>query len=455
MKTVGDLLGAMRAGKTYDDAEFLGRFCTYDNATAVERICRQVFLGQDCCTTRPIANGKENVLVFGGSLAKNGITTALFNLLRRVDTSEKNYILTFRRQDINADPTRIKAIPEDIDYLPLFSDQFYTTEERATYDAFRSERKNWDIEYPEKLDRLFTREWDRYYWGVKFSNVIQFDGYGVNVNLLFLAADATRSIIDHSDMLKELTEKNNQHGPTLKLVYSSFEHVGVVSDRLVDTVEAISGRRDNVIVVNNIHDAEGVRERAKLPLELQKDTLVRSWTPGGIKDFTENEGYKFITIGRFSIEKAHKRLIAAFDRFCDLYPTAKLMIVGGHGNLYDETVKFALQQRHYEQILIVRSLQNPMPVLAKSDLFVLSSLYEGLPMVIQEADCLDVPVLSTELEGPRAFMTQHDGYLCPNSEEGLYEGMLAFTRGEIRPMHVDYAARNELALNQFNRLLGE
>ncbi len=455
VKTVHELLGAMRAGKTYDDAEFLERFCTYDNATAAERICRQVFLGQDCCQTQAIANGKENVLVFGGSLAKNGITTALFNMLRRVDKQERNYILAFKRQEIDADPTRVKAIPEDIDYIPLFSDQYYTTQERTVYDAYRRERENWDIEYPEELARLFKREWDRYYWGIKFSNVIQFDGYGVNVNLLFLASDATRSVIVHSDMLKEISERRLQHGPTLKLVYSSFEHVGVVSDRLVDTVEAISGRRDNVLVVNNIHDADGVRERAKLPLELQKDTLLRSWTPGGIKDFTENEGYKFITIGRFSVEKAHKRLIAAFDRFCDLYPTSKLMIVGGHGNLYDETVKFALQQRHYQQILIVRSLANPMPVLAKSDLFVLSSLYEGLPMVIQEADCLDVPVLSTDMEGPRAFMTQYGGYLCPNSEEGIYEGMLAFARGEVQPMNIDYAARNELALSQFNRLLGE
>ena len=455
VKTVGDLLGAMRAGKTYDDAEFLGRFCTYDNATAVDRICRQVFLGQDCCTTRPIANGKENVLVFAGSLAKNGITTALMNMLKSVDKSEKNYILAFKRQEVNSDPARVKAIPSDIDYIPLFSDQYYTTDERAAYDAFRAEKEDWDVEYPDLLKRLFKREWDRYYWGIHFSDVIQFDGYGINVNLLFLAADARRSVIVHNDMLKEMREKGNQHGPTLRLVYSSFEHVGVVSDRLVGTVEEISGRSDNVLVVNNIHDAQGVRERAQMPIELQKDTLVRCWTPGSIADFVSNEGYKFITIGRFSPEKGHMRLISAFDRFCDLHPTAKLMIVGGHGKLYDETLKFVLKQRHYEQIVVVRSLMNPMPILAKSDLFVLPSLYEGLPMVIQEADCLGIPVLSTDIEGPRGFMGQYGGYLCPDSEEGIYEGLLAFTRGEVKPMHVDYAARNELAMSQFNRLFGE
>lgn len=455
VKTVDALLTAMRAGKSYDDSDFLARFCTYDNPSAVDHICRQVFLGQESCKTEPIANGKENVLIFGGSLAKNGITTALLNMLKRVDTSEKNFILAFKRQELDAEPTRVKIIPSNIDYIPLFSDQYYTSKERIAYDLYRNENNNWDIEYPNLLKRLFKREWDRYYWGVHFTNVIEFDGYGVNVNLLFLAADACRSVIVHNDMLKEIKEKGLQHGPTLKLIYSSFEHVGVVSDRLIDVVEAISGRHDNIFVVNNIHDAEGTHARAGLPIELDKDTLLRSWTPGGINDFIYNKGYKFITIGRFSPEKGHERLIAAFDKFCDLYPSSKLMIIGGHGKIYNQTVNFTLQQRHYKQILIIRSLANPMPILAKSDLFVLPSLYEGLPMVIQEADCLDIPVLSTDIEGPRDFMNQYGGYLCADTEAGIYSGLLAFTRGEIRPMHVDYSARNKLAMKQFNRLFGE
>lgn len=455
VKTVCDLLAAMREGKTYDDAQFRRRFCTYDCADAADRICRQVFLGQDCCKTQTIANGKENVLIYAGSLAKNGITTALMNMLKSLDRSEKNYILAFKRQEVDADPSRVKVIPEDIDYIPLFSDQYYTTEERAAYDAYRAEKSNWDIEYPEPLARLFKREWDRYYWGIHFSNVIQFDGYGVNINLLFLASEACRSVIVHNDMLKEIKERDIQHGPTIKLIYSSFEHVGVVSDRLVGMVETITGRSDNILVVNNMHDAEGVRVRAALPVEIDKDTLVRSWTAGGISDFMSNDGYKFITIGRFSSEKGHKRLISAFNSFCNLYPDARLMIIGGHGNLYNETINFVLQQPHYKQITVVRSLANPMPVLAKSDLFILSSLYEGLPMVIQEADCLGVPVLSTDIEGPRDFMNQYGGYLCPDSEEGIYEGMQAFTRGEVKPMNVDYSVRNELAKSQFDRLFGE
>ena len=454
VKTVKGLRDAMRVGKCYDDRAFLATYCTHDNLDAVKRICRQVFLGENCCVTQDIYNGKENVLIFAGSLAKNGITTALVNLLNNLDLSKRNYFVAFKRQEVDADPSRIKAIPESIDYLPLMSDQYYMSDERAAYDAFRAETGP-DAIYPEPLRRLFKREWDRYYWGINFSNAIQFDGYGVNVNLLFLEARAKRSVFVHSDMLQEIKLRSLQHYATLRKVYSSFETVAIVSEPLRESVQTISGRSDNIQVITNVHDYKRIRERALLPIEIEKDTLLRSWTPGGITDFVDNEGFKFITIGRFSPEKGHERLIRAFDRFCDKYPDAKLMIIGGHGALYDKTIKLVLQQRHYKQIYILKSISNPMPILAKSNLFLLSSLYEGISMVIQEADSLGIPVVSTDIEGPRSLMEQYDGYLCPDSEEGLYSAMLAFTRGEVPEMNIDYAQRNANVLARFEAILSD
>ena len=453
VKTVDELLGVMRTGKAYDDSEFRSKYCTFDNPEAVQKICRHVFLGQKCCKEEQVYNGKENVLLYAGSLAKNGITTAFVNLLNRLDKTEKNYFVTFRRQEIDADPSRLSVLPKDVDYLPLMCDQCYTTEERRDYDAFRKS-KDPATPYPSSLARMFKREWDRYYWGVNFSHLIQFDGYGINVNLLFHASSSKKTVFVHNDMLREIREKGNQHEPTLKMVYSSFDNVAVVSDELIPIVSEISGRSDNIHVVNNIHDAAGVRLRAEQPIEYQKDTLLRSWTPGGLYDFCHSDGYKLVTIGRFSAEKGHERLIRAFDCFCDEHPDAKLLIVGGHGALYDRTVQLAASQRHYQNILILRSISNPMPILKQSDLFVLSSYYEGLPMVIQEADSVGLPIISTDIKGPHDFMGQYGGYLVPNTEEGIYEGMRAFARGEVHPMHVNYDERNKIAFEQFLALCG-
>ena len=67
-----------------------------------------------------------------------------------------------------------------------------------------------------------------------------------------------------------------------------------------------------------------------------------------------------------------------------------------------------------------------MSILKKCDLFILSSLYEGLGLVILEADTLGVPVISTDVEGPKGFMEEHGGFLVPNNEDGILWGMNEF-----------------------------
>ena len=100
-------------------------------------------------------------------------------------------------------------------------------------------------------------------------------------------------------------------------------------------------------------------------------------------------------------------------------------------------------------------MSNPMPVLKKCDAFILSSLYEGMPFVVLEADTLEIPVISTDIPGPRGFMEEHLGYLVESSVDGIYNGMLAFSRGEVRAMNVDYEVYNQLAVSQFEDLFCE
>ena len=64
-------------------------------------------------------------------------------------------------------------------------------------------------------------------------------------------------------------------------------------------------------------------------------------------------------------------------------------------------------------------------------------------------------MVSTDIEGPRSLMEQYDGYLCPDSEEGLYSAMLAFTRGEVPVMNIDYAQRNANVLARFEAILSD
>ena len=124
-------------------------------------------------------------------------------------------------------------------------------------------------------------------------------------------------------------------------------------------------------------------------------------------------------------------LLNAFDKYYEINKEGYLIIIGGYGQLYDETLQYAKNLKSRNHIIIIRFMNNPMPVLKKCDLFILSSLYEGLGLVMLEADTLGLPVISTDIPGPKGFVKEYGGYLVTPSVEGIYNGLIAFDRGEV------------------------
>lgn len=144
-------------------------------------------------------------------------------------------------------------------------------------------------------------------------------------------------------------------------------------------------------------------------------------------------------------------LIEAFAAFSKNNPNANLIIIGGHGPLYDDTVQAA--EILPGRIAVIKSIRNPMAVMKQCDLFVLSSYYEGLGLTLLEADALGLPTIATDVQGPRGFVKEHGGVLVPPTVEGLRQGMQDYMDGKIAPMQVDYEKYNEKAVKQFVGLL--
>ena len=99
-------------------------------------------------------------------------------------------------------------------------------------------------------------------------------------------------------------------------------------------------------------------------------------------------------------------------------------------------------------------MRNPMPVLKRCDLFMLPSKYEGLGLVLLEADTLGLPVYATDILGPKGFMNENGGLLVPDTSEGVLDGMLLFAAGSISPMNIDYSVYNKKAADKFRDITG-
>lgn len=453
VRSIDDLVFEMITEKAYCDVGFRERFCTHDARNAVDDLCRHVFMGERRCREVSLGNGKENVLIMGGGLAKNGITSSLINLLSNIDLQQRNYFVSYRRWELNAEPRRLDAVPGGAFLLPLMSQKYLTLREHLAYKRFlKGDFASGEI--PKMMERALARELNRCFYGAVFSNVVQFDGYN-NDSILLLSQikDAKRSIWVHNDMQNEMTTKKNQNKAVLEFAYRNYDNVAIVSTDLRRSTAEISGREDNIVVVRNIHDYSSVLKRAESPLELQPDTIVRCWNPRGIEGVLGSPCKKLISIGRFSPEKGHERLLRAFDEYHQIYPEDQLIIIGGLGWMFDRTVNLASKLSCWNRVTLIKSIKNPMPILAQCDLFVLSSFYEGLPLVIAEADTLGVPVVSTDIVALQGFMRDNKGYLVASSQDGILEGLLAFREGKVKPMNIDFKAYNHEALAAFESLL--
>ena len=94
----------------------------------------------------------------------------------------------------------------------------------------------------------------------------------------------------------------------------------------------------------------------------------------------------------------------AFELFWKKNKNTWLIIIGGAGNLYEQTCQLAKNSAAGSHIILLRSIRNPMPILKASDLLVLSSDYEGLPVVLFEAAVLGVPFVATMSREHAAFV---------------------------------------------------
>ena len=448
-ETIDTLIEAIKMKPTYTEDSFIKGIIRLENRDSAKTICDILFDGKKYDCIEEFENNKENVYMFIDNLMKNGITTAAFNLINGVDRTKRNYTFILRTAGIKNHEEKLSEIPEDMSVIGI--DGFEKTVMESI--AIRLYYKlNWNTKLTNRLlDRCYKRNFEKYFSNVKDGLYIHYTGYGRETLPLFKHANK-KFVYVHNDMERELKTKHNQHRNQLNNIYNSYDKVICVTEDIVSAAKNISGRDDNIFVVNNFYDEKMVREKAEKAISFDKDTECRTHNPGGIEGVLNSKGKKFITIGRFSPEKGHERLIRAFDRFCQEYPDSQLIIIGGHGVLYNKTLRLANAAKYYQNITIIKSILNPMPILKRCDCFVLSSFYEGLGLVLLEADCLGIPTFSADIVGPRGFYQDHNGCLVANSEAGLVDGMRKFMNGELRTLDLDYADYHAKTLEKFESL---
>lgn len=200
---------------------------------------------------------------------------------------------------------------------------------------------------------------------------------------------------------------------------------------------------ERCVTVSNCHRFDLIRELAEQdPIQYDKEPL------------------NALIVARLSREKGIERAIEAVGIAKGRGLPVRLHVVGG-GALSRELQGQAREAGLEGQVLFYGEQSNPYRYMKNADLLVLSSYHEAAPMVIDEARCLGLPVLTTQTTSAQDMVAERGcGFVCENSKEGIAEALcrIAADRTALNTLRCtleNSPADNRRGLEQFDALTEE
>jgi len=118
-------------------------------------------------------------------------------------------------------------------------------------------------------------------------------------------------------------------------------------------------------------------------------------------------------IARLSTVKGQNYLIQAMKAVREKFPSAQLLFVGD-GKIKANLIKLSNDLGLRNNVFFIPSVLETSSVLALMDIFVMSSLQEGLGLSIMEAQAMGLPVIATFVGGiPELIEDKRTGILIP------------------------------------------
>ncbi len=133
---------------------------------------------------------------------------------------------------------------------------------------------------------------------------------------------------------------------------------------------------------------------------------------------SNNKEKKIVTAGRLDKQKNHRMLIQAFSYIAKDFPDYSLVIYGD-GPLKDELLAQIRNVGLDNRVVIYDNIPDIHKKMSTSELFVMSSDFEGLSNSMLEAMMMGLPVISTDVSGAADYITnEENGLIVPTGDAG-------------------------------------
>lgn len=343
---------------------------------------------------------KKNILFVVDNLKMGGVTKVLINMLKSLDNSDYSIdllVLHYYKDMLIDLPNNIKIIKGSKYFHIVDQNLKSLLVNKDIKNIFRKccfsfNIKTNIIKRKIKKDRLknIKKQYDvEIAFGDGFPYL--YTSYGNSIKKIAWM---------HSDVA--VRDYSARYYKNIKNALSKMDLCIAVSDKVATSYK----NRYNIAtveVIPNIIDDYEIIKKSKLAPEVS---------------FDKNQ-LNFISVGRLDYSKNYLMLLNVAKHLIDDGYKFKVYIVGdGEENVTLQKAIINLKmEKHF--ILLGRK-DNPYPYVKNSDLFLLSSRYEGLPTVIIEALILHIPCISTEVAGIGEILNNSFGVITKNTENDFY-----------------------------------
>lgn len=219
----------------------------------------------------------------------------------------------------------------------------------------------------------------------------------VHINMLSLANIIPIIVAKRAKVENIIIHSHNTstpHGIIRKLLDKFNKKIAVNNATELFACSELAGKwmfekEKDFIVINNAIDLNNYKFNPSIRDKIRQELKIEN---------------KFVVghIGRFSEQKNHKFLIEIFREVSKKEPNAILLLIGD-GELKEEIKNLVNKYELNEKVIFIDSVSNANEYYQAMDIFVLPSLFEGLPVVGIEAqasgtNCIFSDTITKELE---------------------------------------------------------
>ncbi len=357
---------------------------------------------------------KKNILIAAYNLNYGGIETSLMNLLKNINIDKYNVTLALEKKEgvfLNEVPKEIKIKEYKVNTSSnIFLRKVFNLTKRIKWLLLNYKRYDASISY------------------ATYSKPCSFLARTSSKNkILFVHSNYYMAYDKDINKIKEFFDG---------IKINEYNHVVFVSNESKkDLCKIYKDIESRSVTINNLVDYNKIIKLSKEKINIDK-----------------NYNKVFLFVGR--LDETSKRLTLLLDiaKKCKKDKVSAEFWIVGDGK--DETMyKEIVRKEKLNNVTFFGAKKNPYPYMKACDYLILTSRYEGFPVVYNEAIILDKPIITTiDVSDDYVSIPNRFGYVV--DENNIYEKVKSLSeKKEKLKEKVDYDVLNKKRMKLIEDLM--